>query len=497
MPILRPPRICRSIDYLGDVPWNEDEAAKTWYARVKSRPSFRPLLGEIAAGRAAVGELRGPRFLKPQTPNVARDEPRRRWASMRSASPRPTRFPRPQDSCKAVPRRRRAWRHGLARQRSASAAPPARTVARGAFDHHARPELRARRRSAGELLEQRSRGAISVYARGDDYHDVIKAQAEDAGALAGRASRRRREGLRRHRAGDGEAARRSRRARLAGQAHQSRVARIRLVAVPRRDLHRRSNCRPDERRERSLRHLPRLPRHLPDDGVSRRPTSSMRGAASPISPSSTRARSRANSAPRSATASMAATTASRSARGTSSPQAGREAKLAARDSAARAGARRARAARRRGVPHAVLASSPIKRIGRDRFVRNVLIAIGNSGDAALAACSAERLLDDASPLVRGAAVWALANCCRWRSSRNCHCSPVSESDDSVREEWASRSPVKRGDGRVRGKLSAPTPHPDCLQADLSKQRELKTKTPPPPRSAARYPAAATGDDRRP
>ena len=39
-----------SIDYLGDVPWNEDEAAKVWYARVKSRPSFRPLLAEIHAG---------------------------------------------------------------------------------------------------------------------------------------------------------------------------------------------------------------------------------------------------------------------------------------------------------------------------------------------------------------------------------------------------------------------------------------------------------------
>jgi glutathione S-transferase len=33
-------------DYLGDVPWNEDEAAKTWYARVKSRPSFRTILAD-------------------------------------------------------------------------------------------------------------------------------------------------------------------------------------------------------------------------------------------------------------------------------------------------------------------------------------------------------------------------------------------------------------------------------------------------------------------
>jgi len=39
-----------SIDYLGDVPWSENEAAKNWYARVKSRPSFRPLLADMQAG---------------------------------------------------------------------------------------------------------------------------------------------------------------------------------------------------------------------------------------------------------------------------------------------------------------------------------------------------------------------------------------------------------------------------------------------------------------
>ena len=55
----------------------------------------------------------------------------------------------------------------------------------------------------------------------------------------------------------------------------------------------------------------------------------------------------------------------------------------------------------------VFAGSPIKRIGRARFIRNVLIAIGNSGDATLAA-PAEALLGDAEPLVRGAAVWALS-----------------------------------------------------------------------------------------
>jgi len=39
-----------AVDYLGEVPWNEDEAAKNWYARVKSRPSFRPILADVLAG---------------------------------------------------------------------------------------------------------------------------------------------------------------------------------------------------------------------------------------------------------------------------------------------------------------------------------------------------------------------------------------------------------------------------------------------------------------
>ena len=56
---------------------------------------------------------------------------------------------------------------------------------------------------------------------------------------------------------------------------------------------------------------------------------------------------------------------------------------------------------------ALFAKTAIKRTGRDRFVRNVLIAIGNSRRRCRWRAEAERLLDDASPLVRGAAVWAL------------------------------------------------------------------------------------------
>ena len=50
--------------------------------------------------------------------------------------------------------------------------------------------------------------------------------------------------------------------------------------------------------------------------------------------------------------------------------------------------------------------SPIRRIGRDQFVRNVLYAVGNSGDAALLP-AAERLREDASEVVRDAAGWAV------------------------------------------------------------------------------------------
>jgi epoxyqueuosine reductase len=53
------------------------------------------------------------------------------------------------------------------------------------------------------------------------------------------------------------------------------------------------------------------------------------------------------------------------------------------------------------------AGSPIKRIGRDRFVRNVMYAVGNSGDPALIAVAQARLTDD-DPVVAEAAAWALA-----------------------------------------------------------------------------------------
>ena len=79
--------------------------------------------------------------------------------------------------------------------------------------------------------------------------------------------------------------------------------------------------------------------------------------------------------------------------------------------------------------------SPVKRIGRDRFVRNVLIAIGNSNDSALAA-EAEQLLGDASPLVRGAAVWALSQLLEREAFEARAADAINaEPDETVRGEW--------------------------------------------------------------
>jgi epoxyqueuosine reductase len=114
---------------------------------------------------------------------------------------------------------------------------------------------------------------------------------------------------------------------------------------------------------------------------------------------------------------------------------GQEAKLAARDSL-RAPLLSELAQLDDAAFRTTFAKSPIKRTGRARFVRNVLIAIGNSGDASLAA-AAERLLDDAAPLVRGAAVWALGQLDRGRLARCAERQRAVERDPDVMDEWSA------------------------------------------------------------
>ena len=83
----------------------------------------------------------------------------------------------------------------------------------------------------------------------------------------------------------------------------------------------------------------------------------------------------------------------------------------------------------------VFAGSPIKRTGRDRFVRNVLIAIGNSGDATYAPLVEPLLRDDAA-IIRAMAVWALSkilgrDAFEQLTAKNA----AGETDASVQNEW--------------------------------------------------------------
>jgi epoxyqueuosine reductase len=96
---------------------------------------------------------------------------------------------------------------------------------------------------------------------------------------------------------------------------------------------------------------------------------------------------------------------------------------------------------------ALFAKSPVKRIGRDRFLRNVLYAIGNSGEPRLAV-EAERLLEDPSPLVRGAAVWALSRLLSAEAFETLR-ADTDEDDPTVQTEWNARSsPPLEGEERL-------------------------------------------------
>ena len=113
---------------------------------------------------------------------------------------------------------------------------------------------------------------------------------------------------------------------------------------------------------------------------------------------------------------------------------GRDAKLAARD--ALQAPRLADLARLDDTAfRALFAKSPVKRTGRDRFVRNVLIAIGNSGERDLLE-AVRPLLGDASPLVRAMAAWAwlrLAPAAEQKRARSAGL--AAEHDPAVRAEW--------------------------------------------------------------
>jgi epoxyqueuosine reductase len=85
---------------------------------------------------------------------------------------------------------------------------------------------------------------------------------------------------------------------------------------------------------------------------------------------------------------------------------------------------------------ALFSGSPVKRVGRDRFVRNVLIALGNSEDVELLPV-VEGLLLDPVPVVRGAAVWALGRLAPEKFAARQKFAVEAETDPTVRSEWAA------------------------------------------------------------
>ena len=162
-----------------------------------------------------------------------------------------------------IPRCRRAWRHGLARGATRAADGPAccgPACARSSCSASITAPMRIL-----ALLEQRTRGAISAYAQGDDYHDVIKKRLKMLARWLVASGEEVKVFI------DTAAVMEKPLAQAAGLGwqgkHNPRLARIRLLAVSRRDLFIRPAAR--RRRHRSLRLLQRLPGDLPDRGLPR------------------------------------------------------------------------------------------------------------------------------------------------------------------------------------------------------------------------------------
>jgi epoxyqueuosine reductase len=103
---------------------------------------------------------------------------------------------------------------------------------------------------------------------------------------------------------------------------------------------------------------------------------------------------------------------------------------------------------------AFFSGSPIKRIGHARFLRNVLIAIGNSGAAELAPIAQGKLTHE-SPLVRCMAVWALGRLLganAFRALAQSH--RASETDASVHAEWDEELRVLSRSQHLQAEIAA-------------------------------------------
>ena len=161
------------IDYLGDIPWTDFPVAKLWYQRIKSRPSFRPLLGDTLRGMPASALRCRPRFLNGCGPRHCR----KASAGLRIALRMPGRA-RAGGKTAQLPWDELSRRHGLACRNGGAPRSTEGPVAGGKVGHHAGHELWAGL-DAIERLGRKSHGVISTYALNRDYHDVVKGKLKN------------------------------------------------------------------------------------------------------------------------------------------------------------------------------------------------------------------------------------------------------------------------------------------------------------------------------
>ena len=237
--------------------------------------------GEVAA---APKSARDGRRMRRMCPESRHRRPRPRARLRHRPRRRARRHPRGPRAPAPLPRGRHGRHHGLARRDRAAARRPARAVAGGARHRDARHELRAGERPDAASRRQGRRQRLGLRPR-PRLPRRAQGPAEGGGAGHGEPGpaagpRLDLQGVRRHGAGDGEAAGGGGRARLAGQAHQPGVARLRLLAVPRLDLHQPA-AGAGRARGRPLRLVPAAASTSARRGPSPRPTGSIRAAASP------------------------------------------------------------------------------------------------------------------------------------------------------------------------------------------------------------------------
>jgi epoxyqueuosine reductase len=283
------------------------------------------------------------------------------------------------------------------------------------------------------ILKRKYRGAISVYAQGEDYHDVVKKKLK---ALAGHI-------FRAHGADVKvfvdtapvmeKAARAKSRIGLAGKTHEPCLATVWFLALFGQHLHH-PGTRPRRPRKKIIVAIATLAWTSVPRTPFPHPIVWMRGAAFPISQSRIKGLSRVEFRAAMGNRIYGCDDCLAVCPWNKFASAASEIRLAAREDLKAPSLETLAELDDVGFRR-LFRKSPVKRIGRDRFVRNVMVAIGNSNDPALAG-RARAALEDVSALVRGAAVWALSQLLpRDEFLSLAKTRYANEADANVRAEW--------------------------------------------------------------